>query len=146
MSMIIGQLRNWLKSAPGGESETAEQQQKFDLIQTDSGKYGTLWLLNHKKRIPRRKTFTSQSKGILIRSDSISILLSATCCFLSDWERTADARFGRKSTNWDENPFPDYTCLACGWEFILGCFNPSWCGTDSQPEPVAGTTHCKYCT
>lgn len=25
---------------------------------------------------------------------------------------------------------PDYTCLACGCVFILGCFNPSWCGTD----------------
>lgn len=131
IGMIIRQLGDWLKRAPGGESETTG---KDILILTRSGTTivsqmlrlcrenlpqccWILILLNQKNDSKIRRKSLKSLKQLFRTNHSISILCGAWWRFLSYWKRTAKAGFGRSSTYADENLLPDYTCLECGWVF-----------------------------
>lgn len=156
ISMIIRQLKDWLNRAPGGESETTG---KYILSLTHSGttfasqmlrlcREICVWivtLFNHIE--PRRKTLKISETAF--QKNSIGILCRAQFHSLSYWKRAGEAGFGRSSTYADENLFSDYTCLVCGWVFILCCFNPSRCGSDFAFPFTAGAgsryyNHCTY--
>lgn len=138
MSIIIRQLRDWLKGASGGETETTGNKKKPNKISFwQSWNLSGTWehvrkmllhwycimLLNQKKKTdsePRRQTFEFAS----VFYAGLQIVFSVT---------------GREQPKPDLGValpmqmrifLPDYTCLVRSWVFILSCFNPNWCGTD----------------
>lgn len=140
ISMIIRQLGNWLKGAPGGEP-TGNRCCHTDLLGWCNNSVCTVQVnvlpvsldcviesfWNGLKILTKKiKTTTTTKKRTASFRAPICILCGSWYHFL---DRSGD--LGVALPMQMRIFSPDYICLECGWAFILLRFNPSRCETDS---------------